>query len=127
MPADFPEVYVLLGCKEVEIYFRTAWVPVYRWMCQYGAKELVQLRRGYLRKLAASKGIAIAAGRKPTIRGGGYDELPAGHPALEWMPVRRSRRPWRDEVWVHMRDGRQKPDLDDENEHAAPQPVSLAR
>jgi hypothetical protein len=128
MPADFPEAYVLLGCVECEYHYHTSWRPIWRWMRQYGADELVQLRRGYLRKLAASRGEATALGGKLRKRGGDFAELPAGHPALEWMPVRRSRRPWRKDVWVHMRDGRPIPDLDEEREHEPrPQPASLVR
>lgn len=113
MPPDFPEVYVLLGCVGAELHFCTSWRAVYRWMREFGMVELVQLRRGYLRKLAASRGIPNAEGRKPWARSGGYTEMSARDPALEWMPIRRCRRPYRGEVWVNVNGGRPKPDAID--------------
>lgn len=110
MPADFPEMFVLLGHKVVEDYYGTSWRVVKRWMRQtLGEAELIGLRRGYLRKVAAAKGLPMAVGCKPGRRIGGIGELQAGDPALEWMPIRRVRRPYRDEVWVRFPDGRPKP------------------
>ena len=108
MPPDFPEMFVLLGHKTIEIYYATAQRLVKRWMREYGEAELIQLRRGYLRKLAASRGQPGITGRKPGLRFGGFPEMTSRDPALAWMPVRRLRRPWREEVWVDIA-GRPKP------------------
>lgn len=112
MPPDFPKVYVLIGCKEVELYYGTNGRAVHRWLRECGEAELVQLRRGYLRKLAASKGLLTSPGNKVDVRGGGYTELHSGNPALDWLPVRRLRRPYHGIVWVSPL-GRPKPILDE--------------
>lgn len=112
MPPDFPQLFVLLGHKTIEYYYATNQRAVKRWMREYGEAELIQLRRGYLRKLAASKGINRLCGRKPGKLFGGFAEMSASDPALEWMPVRRVRRPYREEVWVRFPDGRGKPEPD---------------
>lgn len=108
MPADFPEMFVLLGHKTVEDYYSTAWRPVKRWMQQYGEERLIQLRRAYLRKLAAARGRSTSTGRHPGVRFGGFPEMHQGDPALAFMPIRRLRTPYRQEVWVAF-DGRPKP------------------
>jgi hypothetical protein len=109
MPPDFPEMFVLLGHKTIEEHYVTSWRPVKRWMSEYGEAELIQLRRAYLRKLAASRGQRMVTGRKPGVRFGGFPEMLATDPALAFMPVRQERRAWRKEVWVPF-DGRPKPD-----------------
>ena len=98
MPADFPEMFVLLGHKTVEDYYSRAWRPVKRWMQQYGEERLIQLRRAYLRKLAAARGRPTPTGRHPGVRFGGFPEMHQGNPALALMPIRRLRAPYRQEV-----------------------------
>lgn len=63
-----------------------------RWMREAGEAELIERRRGYLRNLYASRGLPNTGGRKPGVRFGGMPEMPARHPALAWMPIRRVRR-----------------------------------
>lgn len=114
MPPDFPEVFVFLGCMGAELHFRTNGKALQRWLNEYGADRLVQLRRGYLRKVAASQGRVKVSGGPLRTRGcEGYGEMRAGDPALEWMPVRRLRRPFDGDVWVAF-DGRTKPALDED-------------
>jgi hypothetical protein len=115
MPDDFPEMFVLLGHKTIEDHYRTSQRAVKRWMRQYGEEELIQLRRGYLRKLAASRGVTHVTGRRAGLRFGGLPEMRSRddhgriNPALAFMPVRRSRRPYREEVWVPVNGGKAKP------------------
>lgn len=110
MPDDFPEMFVLLGHKTIEDHYCAGIGTIKRWMREYGEAELIQTRRGYVRKLAAARGMAMAQGSKPGVHFGGFPEMHAGDPALAWMPIRRLRSPWREEVWVPVNDGRPKPD-----------------
>ncbi|WP_277968189.1 hypothetical protein [Sphingomonas echinoides] len=110
MPADFPEMFVLLGHKTIEYHYCAGIGTIKRWMREYGEADLIQVRRGYLRKLYASKGSRTAAGSKPGVRFGGFPEMAAGNPALAMMPVRQARRIWQDEIWVPVNGGKPKPD-----------------
>ena len=110
MPADFPEMFVLLGHKTIEDHYYAGIGTIKRWMREYGEADLIQIRRGYLRKLSASRGFVMTQGRKAGARFGGFPEMHAGDPALAMMPVRQSRRPWREEIWVPVNGGRPKPD-----------------
>ena len=94
MPADFPEVFVRLGWEAIEDHYQTGQTIIKRWMRQAGEADLIARRRGYVRKLYAARGIPSIVGRKPGAKVGMLAELPGGHPALAFMPVRRLRRPY---------------------------------
>lgn len=98
MPSDFAEMFPRLGWEEIEEHYRTGQTTIRRWMREVGEAELILKRRAYLRKVYASRGIPTIMGRKPAQRFGGLPEMEAGDPALDWMPVRRLRRPWRGEL-----------------------------
>jgi len=102
-------MFVLLGHKTIEDHYAAGQLAIKRWMREYGEAELIQLRRAYLRKLYASRGKTNITGRKPGVRFGGFPEMLASDPALAFMPVRRGRRSWHDDVWVPV-NGKPKPD-----------------
>lgn len=110
MPDDFPEMFVLLGHKTIEDHYAAGIGTIKRWMREYGEADLIWLRRSYLRKVAASEGRPIIHGRKPGARFGGFAEMSPRDPALNYMPVRRVRRPYDGDVWVPVNGGRPKPD-----------------
>ena len=79
---------VVLGWEAMEDHYQGQQRTVRRWMRQAGAEDLIARRCGYVRKLYAARGMPTAFGSKPKFP----PELPGGHPALAFMPVRRMRR-----------------------------------
>ena len=67
-------------------------------MGEAGESRLIELRRAFLRKSNAARGIATISGRRPAERFGGIPEMLAGDPALEWLPIRRLRRRYDEEI-----------------------------
>lgn len=98
MPPDFPEMFPRLGWEAIEDHYSVSQRTIRRWMRQVGEFDLITRRRAYLRKLNASRGIPSIQGRRPGVRFGGIPELPGGHRALAFMPIRRLRRRYEGEI-----------------------------
>lgn len=67
-------------------------------MREVGESRLIKLRRAFLRKSNAARGITTISGRRPAERFGGIPEMLAGDPALKWLPIRRLRRRYDGEI-----------------------------
>lgn len=98
MPADFPDQFIRLGWEHIESEYAAAQPTIRRWMGEAGESRLIELRRAFLRKSNAARGIAAISGRRPAERFGGIPEMLAGDPALEWLPIRRLRRGYGREI-----------------------------
>lgn len=85
-------MFIRLGWEHIEDHYDASQRTIRRWMAQAGEFDLIQRRRGFLRKVFAARGVTNIPGRKPGGRFGGVPEMRAGDPALAFMPVRRLRR-----------------------------------
>ena len=98
MPPDFPDMFVRLGWDAIEDHYDTGQTVVKRWMREAGEQLLIEMRRGYVRKLHAARGFRSVMGCKPGAKFGSMAEMRSDDPALAFMPVRRLRRPYCGEI-----------------------------
>jgi hypothetical protein len=98
MPADFPDMFVLLGWEAIEDHYTAGQRAIKRWLRQCGEEDILTRRRSYLRKLYASRGLAGIPGRKPGRTIGAEIEQPAGSIDRANFPLRRLKRAFRGNV-----------------------------
>lgn len=98
MPPDFPDQFIRLGWEHIESEYAAAQPTIRRWMREVGESRLIELRRAFLRKSNAARGVATISGRRPAERFGGIPAMLAADPALEWFPIRRVRRRYEGEI-----------------------------
>jgi hypothetical protein len=97
MPQHFPDMFVRLGWEAIEDHYDTGQTVVKRWMREAGEQLLIEMRRGYVRKLHAARSFR-SMGCKTGAKFGSMAEMRADDPGLAFMPVRRLRRPYCREI-----------------------------
>jgi hypothetical protein len=71
MPADFPEMFVLLGWDTICEHYQAHKTTVKRWMLNHGEEGLRERRRAYLEAIYAARGHKVP-GIKPGARAKRY-------------------------------------------------------
>ena len=85
-------MFVRLGWAAIEDHYDTGQTVVKRWMREGGEQLLIEMRRGFVRKILAARGFRSVMGCKPGAKFGSMAEMRADDPGLAFMPVRRLRR-----------------------------------